>query len=209
MDDILSRPCSKSSTNWTPSSSTETYHLPPNQRHISHHSAAHQPFSRTCGPPLPTVSGHSDQLGFQYQHFYQHYQQAGKPEPCRASEGSGGPSMQHHPLVGLTSPDGVTYQWVSPPKALPRKRTVFSRGQRTQLELKFQKQKYISKPDRIKFAKDLCLKDSQVKVWFINRRTKWRNDREKRLNKARADQRQRIDSSLMADTKSQSAATSV
>jgi len=68
-----------------------------------------------------------------------------------------------HPLVGLPSHNGVTYTWVSPPKNLPRKRTVFTRNQRTQLELKFQNQKYISKPDRIKFARELGLKDSQVR----------------------------------------------
>lgn len=71
-------------------------------------------------------------------------------------------NCQVHPLLGLTSPDGVTYSWVSPPKALPRKRTVFSRSQRALLEAKFQAQKYISKPDRIKFARELALKDSQV-----------------------------------------------
>lgn len=81
---------------------------------------------------------------------------------------------QLHPLLGLSSPNGVTYTWISPPKALPRKRTVFSRSQRNQLEAKFQSQKYISKPERMKFARDLGLKDSQVRrevqlgKFFIN-----------------------------------------
>lgn len=43
------------------------------------------------------------------------------------------------------------------------RRAVFSDVQRKALEKMFQKQKYISKPDRKKLASKLGLKDSQVK----------------------------------------------
>lgn len=72
---------------------------------------------------------------------------------------------QVHPSVlGISGPpgSGVTFSWVSPPKCLPRKRTVFSRYQRNELERKFEAQKYISKTERLKFARELGLKDSQV-----------------------------------------------
>ncbi|XP_069132551.1 homeobox protein DBX1-B-like [Argopecten irradians] len=61
------------------------------------------------------------------------------------------------------------------------RRAVFSDMQRKGLEKMFQKQKYISKPDRKKLAAKLGLKDSQVKIWFQNRRMKWRNSKEREL----------------------------
>ncbi|XP_019371318.1 PREDICTED: homeobox protein DBX2 [Gavialis gangeticus] len=61
------------------------------------------------------------------------------------------------------------------------RRAVFSEDQRKALEKMFQKQKYISKMDRKKLAITLGLKESQVKIWFQNRRMKWRNSKEKEV----------------------------
>lgn len=49
------------------------------------------------------------------------------------------------------------------------RRAVFSDAQRKGLEKMFQKQKYISKPDRKKLAEKLNLKDSQVRKSFKTR----------------------------------------
>ncbi|CAH1160157.1 unnamed protein product [Phaedon cochleariae] len=57
-------------------------------------------------------------------------------------------------------------------------RAVFSNLQRKGLERRFQLQKYITKPDRRQLAATLGLTDAQVKVWFQNRRMKWRHSRE-------------------------------
>lgn len=65
------------------------------------------------------------------------------------------------------------------------RRAVFSDSQRKGLEAAFVKQKYISKPDRKKLAGRLCLKDSQVKIWFQNRRMKWRNSKEREMMKSK------------------------
>jgi len=65
------------------------------------------------------------------------------------------------------------------------RRAVFSDHQRKGLETAFVKQKYISKPDRKKLASKLALKDSQVKIWFQNRRMKWRNNKERELMKSK------------------------
>ncbi|XP_067011643.1 H2.0-like homeobox protein [Anabrus simplex] len=57
-------------------------------------------------------------------------------------------------------------------------RAVFSNLQRKGLEKRFQVQKYITKPDRRQLAATLGLTDAQVKVWFQNRRMKWRHSKE-------------------------------
>ncbi|XP_029010788.1 homeobox protein DBX2 [Betta splendens] len=66
------------------------------------------------------------------------------------------------------------------------RRAVFSEEQRKELERTFRRQKYISKTDRNKLAADLSLKESQVKIWFQNRRMKWRNCKEKEIHNARS-----------------------
>ncbi|KAL1502539.1 hypothetical protein ABEB36_007667 [Hypothenemus hampei] len=78
-----------------------------------------------------------------------------------------------------------TFPWAHSGRGKPRRgmmrRAVFSDLQRKGLERRFQIQKYISKPDRKKLAEKLGLKDSQVKIWFQNRRMKWRNSKEREL----------------------------
>ncbi|VDM54927.1 unnamed protein product [Angiostrongylus costaricensis] len=42
------------------------------------------------------------------------------------------------------------------------------------LEKKFEQTKYLAGSDRAQLAQELSMSESQVKVWFQNRRTKWR-----------------------------------
>lgn len=106
------------------------------------------------------------------------------------------PLLFHHssiPRTGFPLPGSSTtlfslpgsFSWSSSLKGKARRgmlrRAVFSDIQRKGLERRFQVQKYISKPDRKKLADQLGLKDSQVKIWFQNRRMKWRNSKEREL----------------------------
>uniref|UniRef100_A0A8C9PAF5 Homeobox protein DBX1 n=1 Tax=Spermophilus dauricus TaxID=99837 RepID=A0A8C9PAF5_SPEDA len=98
-------------------------------------------------------------------------------------------SPPSHPAASSSVvPIPGTFSWPLAARGKPRKprrgmlrRAVFSDVQRKALEKMFQKQKYISKPDRKKLAAKLGLKDSQVKIWFQNRRMKWRNSKEREL----------------------------
>uniref|UniRef100_A0A3P9HSR7 Homeobox domain-containing protein n=1 Tax=Oryzias latipes TaxID=8090 RepID=A0A3P9HSR7_ORYLA len=91
----------------------------------------------------------------------------------------------------LSHTEGANYQmWPANINPKSRKgilrRAVFSEEQRKELERTFRRQKYISKTDRNKLAADLSLKESQVKIWFQNRRMKWRNCKEKELHTNRS-----------------------
>ncbi|PIK44672.1 putative H2.0-like homeobox protein [Apostichopus japonicus] len=63
----------------------------------------------------------------------------------------------------------------SPRRKKTWSRAVFTSLQRRGLEKRFEVQKYVNKPDRKQLASALGLTDSQVKVWFQNRRMKWRH----------------------------------
>ncbi|XP_076618284.1 homeobox protein Dbx [Colletes latitarsis] len=151
--------------------------------------AAYHPYHRPSHQPpqrhLPPNAHHTLQ-----QLFYR------GPYLTVASSGTGG----HHPAapgggtafpgaiqgsLGDFAGTGLVFPWATNARGKPRRgmmrRAVFSDLQRRGLEKRFQIQKYISKPDRKKLAEKLGLKDSQVKIWFQNRRMKWRNSKEREL----------------------------
>ena len=53
-------------------------------------------------------------------------------------------------------------------------RTVFSRTQVGQLETMFDLKRYLSSSERSTLARDLGLSEQQIKIWFQNRRTKFK-----------------------------------
>ena len=61
-------------------------------------------------------------------------------------------------------------------RRLRRTRTVFTPAQLREMEGRFEKQKYLSITSRNAFAEQLKLTPWQVKVWFQNRRMKWKKE---------------------------------
>ena len=53
-------------------------------------------------------------------------------------------------------------------------RAPFQNKQRQILEKHFQESKYVTQKERKKIADEINLTDQQVKIWFQNRRTRWR-----------------------------------
>ncbi|XP_033084748.1 homeobox protein Nkx-3.1 [Trachypithecus francoisi] len=60
----------------------------------------------------------------------------------------------------------------TPKQPQKRSRAAFSHTQVIELERKFSRQKYLSAPERAHLAKNLKLTETQVKIWFQNRRYK-------------------------------------
>eukprot|EP00794_Sanderia_malayensis_P007826 gene7826-8675_t len=66
-------------------------------------------------------------------------------------------------------------------KRSKRKRTIFTTEQLDRLEHEFQHQQYVVGQERKYLAVELGLNEIQVKVWFQNRRIKWRKQKGSRL----------------------------
>jgi len=98
----------------------------------------------------------------------------GDGKPAGAGQAFGGERSNASPAVSGTGYGVGGGGYDVRGKRKKKTRTVFSRSQVFQLESTFDMKRYLSSSERAGLAAALHLTETQVKIWFQNRRNKWK-----------------------------------